>query len=169
MELPWHWEISAFNFCLCMLSQVATACRTCLETLAMCPHWGWLWNPMTLTLNCSAIRMQLYRMSLHIGCRMFSRLYGAKCDTPMNTLRYNIFSTRLKVPSLKSLPQQMTVSLCIWNVPISKPCYGKQRIGISHRTCVCATTEGRCLMVLHLQYERVSRLDRPPELVKVIA
>ena len=41
-------------------------------------------------------------------CRMFGRLYGAKCDTTMNALRYKISSTRLQVRSLKSLPQHMT-------------------------------------------------------------
>ena len=38
------------------------------------------------------------------GCRMFGHLYGAKCGTTMNALRYKIFSTRLNVPTLKSLP-----------------------------------------------------------------
>ena len=42
---------------------------------------------------------------IRTGCRMFGRLYGAKCDTTMNALRYKIFSTRLKVPCLKSLPR----------------------------------------------------------------
>ena len=41
---------------------------------------------------------------MRTGCRMFGRLYGAKCDTTMNARRYKIFSTRLNVPSLKSLP-----------------------------------------------------------------
>ena len=38
------------------------------------------------------------------GWCIFGRLYSAKCDTTMNALRYKIFSTMLKVPSLKSLP-----------------------------------------------------------------
>ena len=41
---------------------------------------------------------------MRTGCRMFGRLYGATCDTTMNTLRYKIFSTRVKVPRHKSLP-----------------------------------------------------------------
>ena len=41
---------------------------------------------------------------MRTGCRMFGRLYGTKCDTTMNALQYKIFSTRLKVPSLMSLP-----------------------------------------------------------------
>ena len=35
---------------------------------------------------------------------MLDRLNGAKCDTTMNALRCKISSTRLQVPSLKSLP-----------------------------------------------------------------
>ena len=37
-------------------------------------------------------------------CRMFGRLYGGKCDITMNALRCKISSTRLQIPSLKSLP-----------------------------------------------------------------
>ena len=31
---------------------------------------------------------------MRTGCRMIGRLYGAKCDTTMNALRYKIFLTR---------------------------------------------------------------------------
>ena len=37
-------------------------------------------------------------------CRMFGRLDGAQYDTTMNALRCKISSTRLQVPSPKSLP-----------------------------------------------------------------
>ena len=101
----WLWETSAFNCCLCMLSQVATPCRIRLER-ARCLHWKWLWIPITLKLNYSASRMQLYRMSCarDVGLSVVST---GQRDTTMNALRYKIHvcSTRLNVRRLKSLPQ----------------------------------------------------------------
>ena len=93
-QLSWHWETSAFNCYLCMLSQVATPCRTRLERQGV------------------FIEIELFGESnatisdvMCTGCRIVGRLYGATCDPTMNALRYKICSTRLNVRRLKSLPQ----------------------------------------------------------------
>ena len=85
------------------------------------------------------------------GCRIFGRLYGAKCDTTttMNALRYKIFSTRLKVPSLKSLPPTDESRSAFETCP--HPSHAMESSGISHPTWICAITVGRCLLALHLQ------------------
>ena len=139
MQLPWHWETSAFNFCPCRLSQVATACHTRLERQGVL-NWRWLWIPITLKLNYSASRMQLYLMSCASSeCCMLDRLNGANCDTTINALRCKISSTRLQVSSLKSLPptdlwqSRSVLETCPYP---SHAMESAQRIRVSHQTNV---------------------------------
>ena len=92
----------------------------------------------------------------------------ATCDTTMNTLRYKIFSTRVKVPRLKSLPpKDDSLALHLKRAHIQAML--RKAADRNQSAIVCLCHYGREMSAGTPSPLRASKLVGSPELMNVIA